>query len=53
MSALGLQLFFIVVVAMFWPESFGRWLRRVKDGFGPINIRQDTYIHTTKEEPKP
>ncbi len=50
MNALGIQLFFIVVVAMFWPESFGRWLRRVKNGYGPSHT--DIHLHTTNE-PKP
>lgn len=44
MSALAVLLIAVISWTWFYPESFGRWLRKVWNGFGPINVNKHLHI---------
>jgi len=44
MSALAVLLIAVIGWAWCSPESLGRWLRKVWNGFGPINVNKHLHV---------
>ncbi|KAB2716617.1 hypothetical protein [Brucella intermedia] len=44
MSALAVLLIAVISLAWVYPERLGRWLRKVWNGFGPVEIHKHVYI---------
>lgn len=46
----GLAVLLIAVISWAWcsPESLGRWMRKVRNGYG--NTENHTYIHIGSDE---
>ncbi|PJR91116.1 hypothetical protein CN878_02515 [Ochrobactrum sp. 695/2009] len=44
MSALAVLLIAVISLAWVYPERLGRWLRKVWNGFGPINVNKHVHI---------
>lgn len=48
MSALAMLLIAVICWACIYPERFGRWMRKVRNGYG--NTENHTYIHIGSDE---
>ncbi|MBJ6722460.1 hypothetical protein I2750_19865 [Bacillus sp. PR5] len=48
MSALAVLLIAVISWIWIYPERFGRWMRKVRNGYG--NTENHTYIHIGSDE---